>query len=141
MASQQFVVFDINGENFGVEILKVKEITTPMEIFKVPNAPDFIEGLINLRGRVHTVFNLRKRFYMPSRDFDDNTKIIIVHNQTGAVGIIVDEVHEITTVYDEDMESTPDTLAGLDQKYIKSIVKKDNRIIMILNLDQLVSLA
>lgn len=141
MASHQFVIFNINGENFGVGITQVKEIIKPMEIFKVPNTPSYIEGLINLRGKVHTVFNLRKKFNLPALDFDDNTKIIIVSVNSMLIGFIVDEVNEIVRVEDEDIESTPQAIASANSKYVTGVAKIGERIILILDLSKALSLA
>lgn len=141
MASHQFVIFNINGENFGIEITQVKEIIKPMEIFKVPNTPDYIEGLINLRGKVHTVFNLRKKFNLPALAFDDNTKIIIVNVNSMMVGFIVDEVNEIVRVEDEDIENTPQAIASANSRYVTGVAKIGERIILLLDLSKALSLS
>ncbi len=141
MAGQQLVIFNINGENFGVEITQVKEIIKPMEIFKVPNTPDYIEGLINLRGKVHTVFNMRKKFGLPTIDFDDNTKIIIVSVNSMLIGFIVDEVNEIVRVEEEQMENAPQAISSVSLKYITGVAKIGERIILILDLSSALSLA
>jgi purine-binding chemotaxis protein CheW len=134
MASRQLVIFNINDESFGVEITQVKEIIKPMDIFKVPNTPDFIEGLINLRGKVHTVFNLRKRFNLPSKALDDSTKIIIVNVNSMMVGFIVDEVNEIVRIEDESIENAPKVITSLNRKYISGVAKIGERIILLLDL-------
>jgi len=139
MASRQLVIFNINEESFGVEITQVKEIIKPMDIFKVPNTPEFIEGLINLRGKVHTVFNLRKRFSLPTREFDDSTKIIIVNVNSMSIGFIVDEVNEIIRVEDEDIEMTPQTITSLNRKYMSGVAKLGDRIVLILDLARVLS--
>lgn len=141
MATKQFVIFNINNENFGVEIIQVKEIIKPMEIFKIPDTPEFIEGLINLRGKVHTVFNLRKKFHLPPLEFDDNTKIIIVNVNELMVGFIVDEVNEIIRVEDEDIENTPPSITTLNKKYITGIAKVGEKVILLLDLSQALSVS
>lgn len=135
MASRQLVIFGINGEEFGVEITHVKEINRPMEIFKIPNTPDYIEGLINLRGKVHTVFNLRKRFGLADNGMDENSKIIMVNVDTSVIGFIVDEVKEIIRVEDEDLEDTPKVLTDLKGKYVNGVAKIGERVVLMLNLD------
>lgn len=140
MASHQFVIFNINGENFGVGITQVKEIIKPMEIYKVPNTPKYIEGLINLRGKVHTVFNLRKKFNLPSIEFDENTKIIIVGVNSMMIGFIVDEVDEIVRVDDEDIETTPQAITSDNSKYVTGVAKINEKIILILDLSKALSL-
>ncbi|MCX7842182.1 MAG: chemotaxis protein CheW [Clostridia bacterium] len=141
MAGEQLVVFNINSESFGISITQVKEIIKPMEIFKVPNTPDYIEGLINLRGKVHTVFNLRKKFGLPNVAFDDNTKIIIVNVNSMTIGFIVDEVNEIIRVEDENIENTPKALmTGVNSRYLKGVAKTGERIILILDLANALSI-
>ncbi len=140
MAVQQLVIFRIDKEDFGVEITQVREIIRPQEIFKIPNAPEFIEGLINLRGKVHTVYNLKKRFSMSDHTFDDNTKIIIVSVQGLMVGFIVDEVNEIVRVDTEDIESTPPSIVSIDKKYITGIAKLDKKLVLLLDLTKVLSI-
>ena len=140
MAGRQLVVFNIDNEDFGVEITQVNEIIRPVEIFKVPNTPDFIEGLINLRGKVHTVINLRKRFKLTPREFDENTKIIISSVNSLVIGFIVDEVKEIIRLEDEDLESAPSALTGLKRKYINAIAKSGEKIVLLLDLEVALSM-
>jgi len=139
MATRQLVVFTVNKEEFGIDIGQVNIIERPLEIFKVPNTPDFIEGLVNLRGKVHTLFNLRKRFNMPSAGFDDNTRIIMANAVQSVVGLIVDEVREIIKIEDADIESTPKTLAELKNRYIKGLARVNDRIILLLDVDTVIS--
>lgn len=134
MATRQLVIFDVNGEEFGVDIEQVNIIERTLEIFKIPNTPEYVEGLVNLRGKVHTVFNLRKRFKMPVKDFDENTKIIMANTGAAIVGLIVDEVKEIVKVDDKDIESAPKVLENLERKYISSVAKVGDRIILMLDL-------
>lgn len=140
MGSRQFVIFEVNNEEFGIDIACVNIIEKPMEIFKIPNTPEYVEGLINLRGKVHTVFNLRKRFNLPPVEFDENTKIIIVNVDSAILGLIVDSVHEIIRVEDADIEPTPQALADLKSKFIDGIAKVDSRVILLLNLQNVLSM-
>lgn len=140
MGTRQLVVFALNEEEFGLDIDRINSIEKMLEIFKIPNTPEYIEGLVNLRGKVHTVFNLRKRFNMSSPDFDENTKIIMANTSASIVGIIVDEVKEIVKVEDSDCEVTPKALSNLKEKYLDGIAKIDNRIIMLLDLEKVLSM-
>lgn len=140
MSSRQMVIFSINEEDFGIDITQVKSIEKVMEIFKVPNTPEFMEGLINLRGSVHPVINLRKRFNLPACDFDENTKIVIVNANSTVVGFIVDEVKEILKVDEEEIENTPKVLTDLNRKYINGIAKLQDRIVLILDTDIILSM-
>jgi len=133
MAIRQLVVFNIDDEEFGIDINFVNSIEKPLEIFKIPNVPAFIEGLINLRGKVHTVINLRKRLNLPTREFDESTKIIIVNANSSIVGFIVDEVKKIIRVDDDTIEGAPPVISSLKEKFISGVAKIDGRVIIILD--------
>ncbi|MGI6776919.1 MAG: chemotaxis protein CheW [Acetivibrionales bacterium] len=140
MATKQFVVFTLDGEEFGIEITQVNIIEKPMEVFKVPNTPDFVEGVINLRGKVHTLLNLRKRFNIPFKEYDDDTRFIIAGIGSSLVGLVVDEVKEIIALDEENIEAVPQTLSGLRKEFIKGLAKTDNRVIMLPDLDSVIEL-
>ena len=140
MASQQLLVFNLNNEEFGVDISHVDSIIPPKEIVKVPNTPDYIEGLLSLRGKVYTIFNLRKKFHLPTIDINENTKIVIVNANSLVLGFIVDEVKEILKIDDESINENSGTVASLSKKFLAGAVKVDERIILILDLDQTLSL-
>jgi purine-binding chemotaxis protein CheW len=141
MAGRQLVIFKVNQENFGIDINQVNIIVEPMEIFKVPNTPDYVEGLINLRGKVYTIFNLRKKFGLPTKEFDENTKIILVKLNTLIVGLIVDEVNEIVTFEDQEMEPAPPSIStGWNRRFISGVAKKSEKLVMILDMESLLSI-
>lgn len=139
MGSRQLVVFAIGEEEFGIDIEHVNSIEKMLELFKIPNTPDYIEGLVNLRGKVHTVFNLRKRFRMPCPDFTENTKIIMANTSASVIGIIVDEVKKIIKVDESEFEATPKALSNLRDKFLSGIVKAEDRVIMLLDVEKIVS--
>lgn len=139
MAARQIVIFGVNNQDFGVDINQVNIIERPMEIFKIPNTPDYIAGLINLRGKVHTVFDLRKRFGLEPKAFDESTKFIIANLNSSVIGFIVDEVKEIIHIEEENIENTPSILEGLDRKFISGIAKSGDKVIMLLDLEETLS--
>ena len=139
MGTRQLVVFTIDEEEFGIEIDRINSIEQMLEIFKLPNTPEYIEGLVNLRGNVHTLFNLRKRFNIPCPAIDETNKIIMVNTSASTIGIIVDEVKQIIKIDDSDVESTPKALSNLKEKFLSSIAKKDSRIIMLLDLEKVLA--
>lgn len=139
MASKQFVIFNVNNEDFGIEIGQVSSIEKPLEIFKVPNTPHFIEGLINLRGKVYTVFNLRKKFDLPFTGMDENTKIVIVNVNSTMAGFIVDEVKEILKIEDADIEETPKSISGINREYLTGVAKVGEKIVLLLDLSKILS--
>jgi purine-binding chemotaxis protein CheW len=124
---------------FGIEITQIHQILKPQQIFKVPNTAPYIEGLLNLRGRVLTVFNLRKRFALPEKENDDNTKIIIVTMDEFLLGFIVDSVTEIVRVPDEEIEPTPPSLQGLDKRFLSGVAKVDEHVILLLDLTKVLT--
>lgn len=140
MESRQLLIFKLNEENFGVEITHIDSIVPTKEIVKIPNTPEYVEGLMSLRGKVYTVFNLRKRFGLPQCEFDENMKIVIVNINSVTLGFIVDEVNEIARVDEDNIESTPQAIANLNKKFINGIAKMDERIVILLDLEQVFSL-
>lgn len=139
MAIRQFVKFTVGGEVFGVEISNVREIIKLQEMLKVPNTPPYIEGLINLRGSVLTIFNLRKRLGMQDREFDENCKIITVYHNDLLVGFTVDMVNEIIRVDDENIDDTPPSVPGIDKRFLSKVVKNDDKLMLILDLTKVLS--
>lgn len=141
MSVRQMVIFNVDRESYGVDIGQVIEIIKPLDIVKVPNTPEFIEGLINLRGKVHAIFNLRKKFKLPAIEMDDNTKIIIVSVNGTNIGFIVDAVNEIVRVEESDIESTPSVVTGIHSKYISGVAKLADKMIIMLDLNIVLSAA
>src|SRR5690554_5744582 len=139
MAICQFVKFSVGNDEFGVDIKQVIEIIKLQEVFKVPNTPPFIEGLINLRGKVLTIFNLRKRLGMADADFDENSKIIIVNYNDLLVGFTVDLVSEIVRVDEANIESTPPAITGFDKRFLSGVAKLGDKLILTLDLQKILT--
>lgn len=137
--SIQFVIFKLNDEAFGVDIMQVKEIIKPLNIVKVPNTPAFIEGIINLRGEVYPAFNLRKKLGFEDKDFDDSTKMMIINVGGADISFIVDEVSEIIRVEVGHIKDTPELVAGIERKYIHSVAEIGEQSIIILDLGLIMS--
>ncbi|AEY66668.1 chemotaxis signal transduction protein [Clostridium sp. BNL1100] len=134
--STQLVLFKINNEIFAISINNVNIIERITDIYKVPDTPEYIDGLINLRGKVHTVFNLRKKFgYLP-KESDDNTRIIILNHQSN-VGLLVDEVMEIFSAEDSEVKPAPELISGISGKFFSGVIERDGRIVLILDLEKL----
>lgn len=141
MATKQYVVFNIEDENFALDIEKVKEIIKPVEIARVPNVPDFIEGMINMRGKIHAVINVRSKFKVPKKDFDEGTKIILVNMNSMLAGVIVDGVSEIIRVEEEDIEKAPEIISKANPEYISGVIKKEEKMFIILDIDRVIDSA
>lgn len=135
----QLVTFSIGVEEFGVDILKVQEIIRTMEITKVPRAQDFVEGVINLRGKVIPIIDLRRRFGLTSKEYDKHTRIIVIEISNMIVGFVVDSVSEVLRIPAGTVEPPPPVVAGLDSDYISGVGKLHDRLLILLDLDKLLS--
>src|SRR6056297_170577 len=135
----QLVTFSIGEEEFGVEILKVQEIIRMLEITRVPKAPDFVEGVINLRGKVIPVIDLRLRFGLKAKKHDKKTRIIVIEINQMIVGFVVDSVSEVLRIPAGTIEPPPPVISGLDSEYISGVGKLDDRLLIMLDLNRLLS--
>lgn len=135
----QLVSFKIGGEEFGIDILKVQEINRMMQITKVPNAPHFVEGVVNLRGRIIPVVNLRTRLNMEKIDEDNRTRIIVVDLTGITIGFVVDEVNEVLRIPKSITEPPPAMVAGIDSDYITAVGKLEDRLLILLDLEKIFS--
>jgi len=135
----QLVTFGIGSEEFGVDILRVQEIIRTMEITKVPRAQDFVEGVINLRGKVIPIIDLRRRFGLPSRQHDKYTRIIVIELYDIIVGFVVDSVSEVLRIPASTVEPPPPVVSGVEAEYIRGVGKLQDRLLILIDLDRLLS--
>jgi purine-binding chemotaxis protein CheW len=136
----QLVTFRIGEEEFGVDILRVQEIIRIMEITRVPKAPDFVEGVINLRGKVIPIIDLRKRFGLGVKEHDKHTRIIVIEMNNMIVGFVVDAVSEVLRIPADTVEPPPPAvMGGIDSEYISGVGKLEDRLLILLDLDKLLS--
>ncbi len=132
----QLVSFKIANEEFGVDILNVQEINKMTQITKVPNSPHFVEGVINLRGRVIPVVNLRIKMSMPNKEYDKDTRIIVVDLSGKTVGFLVDSVSEVLRIPRNIIEPPPSMVAGINSNYITAVGKLEDRLLILLDLNK-----
>ncbi len=141
--SEKYLTFNLGGEQYGVEILKVKEINKLIEVTKVPRTPDFVRGVINLRGKVIPVINLRNKFGMEETEDTDQTCTIVVEisfQQTFVqMGIIVDSVSEVLDIEATNIEETPTFGASISTKFIKGMAKTKDGVKIILNIEEVLT--
>ena len=135
----QLVSFKIGNEEFGVDILKVQEINRMMQITKVPNAPDFVDGVINLRGRIIPIIDLRVRLGMAKREHDKSTRIVVVELDGKTVGFIVDEVSEVLRIPTSITEPPPPMVAGINADYITAVGKLEDRLLILLDMERILT--
>jgi len=137
MAEEQLVTFSLGTEEFGVDIMKVQEIIRIPPITRVPKAPRYVEGVINLRGNVIPVVNLRVRFGMEQGDETDLSRIVVLQVNGKVFGVRVDGVTEVLRLDSEAIEPPPPLALGMDSNFIRGVGKIGERLLILLNLDQL----
>ncbi len=135
----QLVSFKIGGEEFGVDILKVQEINRMLEVTRVPNAPEFVDGVINLRGKVIPVIALRRRFGMERKENDKNTRIVVVELAGKIVGFVVDAVSEVLRIPRSLTEPPPSLASGIQGEYITAVGKLEDRLLILLDLERVLT--
>ncbi|HDT14926.1 MAG TPA: chemotaxis protein CheW [Firmicutes bacterium] len=137
---KKIVVFFLQNEEFAFDIMKVVEIIRHKSITNVPTAPAFIEGVINLRGRIIPVIDLRKRFKLADAEREKDSRVIIVElKKKQLVGVIVDRVSHVLAVKEEEVLPAPSSIVSVGGKYIESIVQRGERIIVFLNIEKVFS--
>jgi len=136
---KQYVVFRIDKDEYGSDINKVTVIERMLTITRVPKTPPYIKGVINLRGDVIPVMDLRTRFGLPEKEADDDTRIIIVEVDNISYGIIVDSVLEVIQLDETSIESVSGFVNNVSLDYVSGIAKSDTRLITLLNLEKLIS--
>lgn len=143
--SGKYLTFNLSTENYGIEILRVREIIGMLKVTKVPRMPKYVKGVINLRGRVIPVIDLRLRFGIEQRKYDRRTCIIVVEVQGEAsgmlVGVIVDRVEEVIDFPGKDLEPAPAYGSGLKTEYIRAMGKIQNKVKILLEIDRVLSQA
>ena len=137
-ADEQMVIFKLANEDYGIPIAKVMEINRMVTITKLPQTAEYMEGIINLRGRVIPVIDLRKRFGLAAKPHEEDTRIMIIDIGGKTVGIIVDAVHEVVQIQGASIEPPPPAFI-LDAQYIEGIGKMDDRLVILLNIDRIMT--
>ncbi|MBF0457055.1 MAG: chemotaxis protein CheW [Nitrospirae bacterium] len=133
----QLVTFTLGTEEYAIDILKVQEINRMTEITMVPNAPPFVEGVMNLRGKVIQVMSLRGKFGMEGRSSDESSRVMIVGLQGVTIGLIVDSVSEVLRVPSDVVEPTPPMSSNISTEFIQGIAKLNDRLIILLDIDKI----
>jgi len=136
---EKYLVFTIGKEDYGIEIKFVTEIIGIQAITPIPELAEYVRGVINLRGRIIPVIDVRLRFKKESREYDDRTCIIIVEIRDMSIGLIIDRVSEVVSIPDENIAPPPDINKGFHNKYIKGIGKVGNSVKLVLDCEKLLS--
>jgi purine-binding chemotaxis protein CheW len=133
--------FKPGNEEFGVDILQVQEINLMSEITKVPQAPSSVEGVINLRGKVIPIIDLRKRLNLEPKGYDRDTRIVVVNVSGNVTGMIVDAVSEVLRLAADTIEPPPELVGGVNSEYIKGVAKLDDRLLIQLDPSMVVDIS
>lgn len=139
MGDLQVVVFKLNDQMFGVDTSQVQEIIRYQNVERVPGMPDYMEGMINLRGNVIPIINLHKRFKLGELNVENDAKIIVTDVNNKLIGFIVDDVTEIVKFSEKDIEETPDILYNKINKYLRCVAKKGEKLISIFDLNKILT--
>jgi purine-binding chemotaxis protein CheW len=137
--TMQLVSFRLADEEYGIEITKVQEIILLGDITRVPQTPEYIKGLINLRNMVIPIVDLRLRFGLPSENVTDETRIMVVNLHGKTIGIIVDVVSEVLRIAKDQIVPPPSTVVGPGREYLVGLARLDQRLLILLDIDQLLS--
>jgi purine-binding chemotaxis protein CheW len=133
----QLVGFRLDNEDYAIAITKIQEIILMKPITRIPQVPDFIEGLINLRGSVIPIVNLRKRFGLPAREVDDETRTIVVNIREKTVGCIVDAVTQVMRINRDQIQPPPLSVLAVSHQYIAGLARLEDRLLIILDIERL----
>ncbi len=135
----QWVTFKLDNEKYGIKVMQVQEVLRMTEIAPVPGAPDYVLGIINLRGNVVTVIDTRLRFGLPEREPDDDTRIVIVEAEGNVVGILVDSVAEVADLQASEIETAPNVGNDESSKYIQGVSSRGDELLILVDVNKLLS--
>lgn len=138
-AELKVIVFALADEEYGVEVEKVKTIERMMPMTRVPKTYSFVKGVINLRGVVVPVIDLRGRFGLPEQDYTDNSRIVIIAVNEMEVGLIVDSANDVIDVDSDAIQDPPEIVGGVRAKYLQGVAKLGDRLLVLLNLQEVLN--
>ncbi len=134
----QVVSFRLAQEEYAIEIIRVQEIILIGEVTSLPQTPPYIKGVINLRSTVIPIVDLRLRFCLTEEEVTDETRIMVVNVAGKTIGLIVDAVSEVLRIAQEQISPPPPTVAGLEQNYLVGLAKLDDRLLILLDIEQII---
>lgn len=137
----QLVSFNLDHEEYGINVLKVREIIRMLNVTRVPNTPYYVEGVINLRGKVIPIISLRKKFNLAEADHDKRTRIMVMEVGGELMGFIVDEVSEVLRISEKEIQPPPPVVSSnIDQECMSGVINQAERLLVLLNLEKMFSL-
>lgn len=135
----QWVTFQLEEETYGINVMQVREVLRYTEIAPVPGAPDYVLGIINLRGNVVTVIDTRSRFGLMPGETSDNTRIIVIESERQVIGILVDSVAEVVYLRSSEIDTTPSVGTDESSKFIQGVSNRDGKLLILVDLNKLLS--
>ncbi|MDY0387122.1 MAG: chemotaxis protein CheW [Methanolobus sp.] len=136
----QLVVFSLGVEEFAVNIMQVQEIIRMPEITRIPRSPDYVKGVINLRGKIIVVMDLDKRFGMSQKNITDESRVVVVDIEGTVIGLVVDSVSEVIRLQGSNIDQTPEIITqSINAEYLKGVGKLEDRLLILLNLENIIS--
>lgn len=137
--TRRFVTFQLADETYGIDVMTVQEVLRVSEIAPVPGAPNYVNGIINLRGNVVTVIDTRKRLGLMSNENDDATRIVIIESDKQVIGMMVDSVADVVNVQTSDIDIPPNVGNDESSKYIKGVVSREAGLLILMDVKRLLS--
>ncbi len=135
----QWVTFKLQEETYGINVMQVQEVLRYTDIAPVPGAPDYVMGIINLRGNVVTVIDTRARFGLPPSDVTDNSRIVIIESERQVIGIMVDSVAEVVYLKQSEIDTAPNVGTEESAKFIQGVSNRDGELLILVDLNKLLS--
>jgi purine-binding chemotaxis protein CheW len=135
----QFVTFVLMDETYGINVMQVQEVLRVTEIAPVPGAPNYVLGIVNLRGNVVTVIDTRTRFGLPKAEMDDASRIIVIESEKQVVGILVDAVAEVVELYENEIDVAPNVGTEDSSRYIQGVATREDGLLILVDLNKLLT--
>jgi purine-binding chemotaxis protein CheW len=137
---RQFISFSVGEEEYGLELLRVKEVIRVGEIAWLPKAPSFVKGIINLRGDVIPIIDLRDKFGLETREQTAQTRVIVVEVEGRLMGMVVDAASQVVRIAEDQIDAPPPVLGGLSQEFITGVGKTEEKLVILLNVDAILTM-
>ncbi|WP_096186977.1 chemotaxis protein CheW [Evansella halocellulosilytica] len=133
------IVFQLDNEEYGIDVQQVKSIEKPQSITRVPQAPEYVEGVINLRGIITPIIDLRKRFQLDKVEHTNHTRMIIITINDMDLGFIVDGAHDVIDIVAESIAPAPEVVTGERAQHFNGVAKLENRLLLLLNIEKVMT--